>query len=236
MCDVPSGARRRASGPGGLVLALHKLGSCPGTTRKCLHMTEAPPPKHLPHDPTLRSRLSVWYQRTDYLCYYTGALLLLLKVYQSSRGRRRSPYIFSLPTRRHRRQCVIVSWSADEAGQYLTAYRQSERRMLTLIYESLNVAPDALLRTTLTGIPRANRTDAETLRASFGSSTKIAQADTCLLVFGSSGRRTRSRGRHVPTVGHELDKVAVLPAKDEIVQCVVGQRHRACAGVKRQWD
>ncbi|KAH8991795.1 hypothetical protein EDB86DRAFT_1566350 [Lactarius hatsudake] len=57
-----------------------------------------------------------------------------------------------LPTRRHRCQCVIVSWSADEAGQYLTAYRQSERRTLTLIYEHLTEAPDALLRTTLTGI------------------------------------------------------------------------------------
>ncbi|KAH9020390.1 hypothetical protein EDB85DRAFT_1847684, partial [Lactarius pseudohatsudake] len=56
----------------------------------------------------------------------------------------------------------------DEAGQYLTAYRQSERRTLTLIYERLNEAPDALLRTTLTSIPCANRTDAETFRASFG--------------------------------------------------------------------
>ncbi|KAH8991759.1 hypothetical protein EDB86DRAFT_2934348 [Lactarius hatsudake] len=140
---------------------------------------------------------------------------------------------------------------ADEAGQYLTAYRQSERRTLTLIYESLNEAPDALLRTTLTGIPRVNRTDAETLRASFGSSTKIAQADTCLLVFGSSGRRTCSRGRHgwrcapssllinggawrcviqalaqgegVPTVGYDLDKVAALSAEDEVVR-------------RRQWD
>ncbi|KAH9014511.1 hypothetical protein EDB84DRAFT_824026 [Lactarius hengduanensis] len=60
------------------------------------------------------------------------------------------------------------AYKADEAGQYLTAYRQFERRTLTLIYERLNEAPDALLRTTLTGIPRANRTDAETLRASFG--------------------------------------------------------------------
>ncbi|KAH9023382.1 hypothetical protein EDB85DRAFT_1870760 [Lactarius pseudohatsudake] len=87
---------------------------------------------------------------------------------------------------------------ADEAGQYLTAYRQSERRTLTLIYERLNEAPDALLRTTLTSIPCANRTDAETFRASFGvraldhllttlssdwkcSFAKIAQADTRLL-------------------------------------------------------
>ncbi|KAH9012396.1 hypothetical protein EDB83DRAFT_2445870 [Lactarius deliciosus] len=86
------------------------------------------------------------------------------------------------------------AYKADEAGQYLTVYRQSEHRTLTLIYEHLTEAPDALLRTTLTGIPAANRMDAETLLLQ--SFTKIAQADTCLLVFGSSGRRTHSRGRH----------------------------------------
>ncbi|KAH9010485.1 hypothetical protein EDB83DRAFT_2450254, partial [Lactarius deliciosus] len=57
------------------------------------------------------------------------------------------------------------AYKADEAGQYLTVYRQSEHRTLTLIYEHLTEAPDALLRTTLTGIPAANRMDAETLRA-----------------------------------------------------------------------
>ncbi|KAH9062526.1 hypothetical protein EDB83DRAFT_2675304 [Lactarius deliciosus] len=265
MCDVPSAALdklatifldvrgREAEGKGGFVLALNKLAS---------------PLKHLPPmTVTLHSRSSVWYQRTDHLCYYTGALLRLLKVYKPSWRRRRSPYIFrstflglvcvqcllSAP----RSVCllddiaVIVSWSprayeADEAGQYLTAYRQSECRTLTLIYEHLNEAPDVLLCTTLMGIPGANRMDAETLRASFGSSTKIARADTCLLVFGSSllinggARRCAiqalAQGEGVPTVGHELDKVAALSAKDRIVQRVVGQRHRACAGVKRQWD
>ncbi|KAH9012385.1 hypothetical protein EDB83DRAFT_2445603 [Lactarius deliciosus] len=88
------------------------------------------------------------------------------------------------------------AYEADGAGQYLTAYRQSERRTLTLIYKHLNEAPDVLLCTTLTGIPGANRMDAETLRASFGSFTKIVQADTCLLVFGSSGRRTHPHGQH----------------------------------------
>ncbi|KAH8986630.1 hypothetical protein EDB86DRAFT_3246019 [Lactarius hatsudake] len=171
-----------------------------------------------------------------------------------------------LPTRRHRCQCVIVSWSADEADQYLTAYRQSERRTLTLIYEHLTEAPDALLRTTLTGIEseQDGRRDTSCVIWLLQSFTKIAQADTCLLVFESSGRRTCSRGQHGwrcapssllinggawrcviqalargegrPTVGHELNKVATLPAEDEIVQRVVGERHHACAGVKRQWD
>ncbi|KAH9020078.1 restriction endonuclease type II-like protein [Lactarius pseudohatsudake] len=53
---------------------------------------------------------------------------------------------------------VIVTWSADEAGQYLTAYKQSEHRPPTLIRERA-----------LTSIPRVNKTDVETLRASFGT-------------------------------------------------------------------
>ncbi|KAI9446969.1 DNA repair protein rad10 [Lactarius psammicola] len=76
---------------------------------------------------------------------------------------------------------VIVVWSADEAGQYLTTYKQSEHRAPTLIRERVDKTPDALLRTALTSIPRVNKTDVETLRASFGSFAKIAQADAAQL-------------------------------------------------------
>ncbi|KAI0268548.1 restriction endonuclease type II-like protein [Russula aff. rugulosa BPL654] len=76
---------------------------------------------------------------------------------------------------------VIVVWSADEAGQYLTAYKQSEHRQPTLIRERVDKTPSALLRTALTSIPRVNKTDVETLRASFGSFAKIAQADAAQL-------------------------------------------------------
>jgi len=72
---------------------------------------------------------------------------------------------------------VIVTWSADEAGQYLSAYKQSEHRPPTLIRERVDKTPDALLRTALTSIPRVNKTDVETLRATFGSFARIAQAD-----------------------------------------------------------
>ncbi|KAH8986770.1 DNA repair protein rad10 [Lactarius hatsudake] len=89
----------------------------------------------------------------------------------------------------HNNITVIVTWSrrnqiptpracsADEAGQYLTAYKQSEHRPPTLIRERVDKTPDALLRTALTSIPRVNKTDVETLRASFGSFAKIAQVD-----------------------------------------------------------
>ncbi|KAH9972581.1 restriction endonuclease type II-like protein [Lactifluus volemus] len=72
---------------------------------------------------------------------------------------------------------VIVVWSPDEAGQYLTAYKQCEHRPPTLIRERVDKTPSALLRASLTSIPRVNKTDVETLRTSFGSFAKIAQAD-----------------------------------------------------------
>ncbi|KAF8259041.1 restriction endonuclease type II-like protein [Lactarius quietus] len=72
---------------------------------------------------------------------------------------------------------VIVAWSPDEAGQYLTAFKQSEHRPPTLIRERVDKTPEALFRTALTSIPRVNKTDVETLRASFGSFAKISQAN-----------------------------------------------------------
>ncbi|SRR6266571_4589000 len=62
----------------------------------------------------------------------------------------------------HPRAC-----SADEAGQYLKVYKQSEHRLSALIRERDDKTPDALLRTALTSIPRVNKPDVETLRESF---------------------------------------------------------------------
>ncbi len=70
-----------------------------------------------------------------------------------------------------RNVCVgggLLHNSAEEAGQYLTAYKQSEHRQPTLIRERVDKTPSALLRTALTSIPRVNKTDVETLRTSFG--------------------------------------------------------------------
>ncbi len=84
-------------------------------------------------------------------------------------------------------------------------YEQSKQRPRTLIRERVDKTPDALLRTALTSIPRVNKTDVETLSASFGvhpncppspssfssdrtwmfrpqSFAKIAQADAVQLV------------------------------------------------------
>ncbi|KAH9062495.1 hypothetical protein EDB83DRAFT_2383637 [Lactarius deliciosus] len=110
------GGRTRARGGGQAALG----GSCWRSTSLHLH---APPP----HDPTLRSRSSVWYQRTDYLCCYTGALLRLLKVYKSSRGCRRSPYIF--------RSTFLGLVSA----QCLSAYSTTSPSMLRALHAHANL-------------------------------------------------------------------------------------------------
>ena len=58
--------------------------------------------------------------------------------------------------------------NADEAGQYLIAYKQSEHRPQTLIHECIDTTPNALLCTAITSIRCINKMDVETLRSSFG--------------------------------------------------------------------
>ena len=58
--------------------------------------------------------------------------------------------------------------SADEAGQYLSTFKQFERKPPDLIRERVEREPSAIMRAALTGISRVNKTDVETLRASFG--------------------------------------------------------------------
>lgn len=70
--------------------------------------------------------------------------------------------------------------SVDEAGQYLTTYKQSEHRPPTLIRERIDKTPSALLRTALTSVQRVNKTDAETLRASFGVRPSPPHKSNCM--------------------------------------------------------
>jgi hypothetical protein len=106
--------------------------------------------------------------------------------------------------------------SADEAGQYLTAYKQSEHRQPTLIRERVDKTPSALLRTALTSIPRVNKTDVETLRASFGvrplfplssSPVYIYIAHTELCEDSTGGRdAARATPRFRPEKGGEAQR------------------------------
>ncbi|KAI0635116.1 restriction endonuclease type II-like protein [Trametes polyzona] len=73
---------------------------------------------------------------------------------------------------------VMVAWNAEEAGYYLSTYKQFEHKPPDLIKERVDKDYRSLLRTALTSISKVNKTDVETLRTSFGSFAAISRAST----------------------------------------------------------
>ncbi|KAF9529382.1 restriction endonuclease type II-like protein [Crepidotus variabilis] len=71
---------------------------------------------------------------------------------------------------------VIVAFSNEEAGHYLTTYKQFEFKSPDMIKERSEKDYHSILRSTLTTISKVNKTDVETLRMNFGSFAKIAKA------------------------------------------------------------
>ncbi|KAG1895553.1 restriction endonuclease type II-like protein [Suillus fuscotomentosus] len=71
---------------------------------------------------------------------------------------------------------IIVAWSIEEAGQYISTLKQFEHKPPDLIKERVDKDYDAVLRTALTSINKVNKTDVETLRSSLGSFADIARA------------------------------------------------------------
>ncbi|ESK97096.1 dna excision repair protein ercc-1 [Moniliophthora roreri MCA 2997] len=72
---------------------------------------------------------------------------------------------------------IIVAFSPEEAGHYLSTFKQFEFKPPTLIKERVDKDYGSMLRTSLTGISKINRTDVETLRTAFGSIASIAKAN-----------------------------------------------------------
>ena len=66
----------------------------------------------------------------------------------------------------------VVGHSAEEAGYYLATYKQFEHKPPDLIKERVDKDYHTMLRTALTSISKVNKTDVETLRTSFGVSTR----------------------------------------------------------------
>jgi DNA excision repair protein ERCC-1 len=60
--------------------------------------------------------------------------------------------------------------SPEEAGMYLSTFKQFEHRPPDMIKERVDKDYLSVLRTSLTSISKVNKTDAETLRTSFGVS------------------------------------------------------------------
>ncbi|KAF8602542.1 hypothetical protein BDV93DRAFT_190375 [Ceratobasidium sp. AG-I] len=73
---------------------------------------------------------------------------------------------------------VMVSWSPEEAGQYLATYKLYEFKSHQLIKERIDADYSSVLRAALTTVRGVNKTDVMTLRTNFGSFTNIAHATT----------------------------------------------------------
>ncbi|KAI0093079.1 restriction endonuclease type II-like protein [Irpex rosettiformis] len=71
---------------------------------------------------------------------------------------------------------VMVAWNTDEAGYYLSTYKQFEHKPPDLIKERVDKDYHSMIRTALTSINRVNKTDVEILRTSIGSFADIAKA------------------------------------------------------------
>ncbi|KZP34596.1 DNA repair protein rad10 [Athelia psychrophila] len=71
---------------------------------------------------------------------------------------------------------IVVAWTVDEAGLYLSTFKAYEHRPPDMIKERVDNTYDALLRASLTSIPRVNKTDVETLKTSLGSFANIGKA------------------------------------------------------------
>ncbi|KAG7440008.1 DNA repair protein rad10 [Guyanagaster necrorhizus] len=76
---------------------------------------------------------------------------------------------------------IVVAFSFEEAGHYLSTFKQFEHKPPDLIKERADRDYVSMLRTSLTSISKVNKTDVETLRASFGSFANIAKAETTQL-------------------------------------------------------
>ncbi|OCH88873.1 DNA repair protein rad10 [Obba rivulosa] len=71
---------------------------------------------------------------------------------------------------------VMVAWNPEEAGYYLSTYKQFEHKPPDMIKERVDKDYHSMLRTALTSISKVNKTDVETLRTSLGSFADIARA------------------------------------------------------------
>ena len=74
---------------------------------------------------------------------------------------------FSFVTFAHSVFHYLISYSFEEAGHYLTTFKQFEFRPPDLIKERVDRDHYTILRTALTTISKVNKTDVETLRTSF---------------------------------------------------------------------
>ncbi len=105
-----------------------------------------------------------------YLIQFGGFTLLVVLPHQQHHNNRR--FFVSAELRMHHRdvpQHAAVCLSRnEEAGHYLSTYKQYESKPPDMIKERVDKDYNAILRNALTTINRVNKTDVETLRSNFG--------------------------------------------------------------------
>ena len=91
----------------------------------------------------------------------------------------------------------------EEAGHYLTTYKQFEFKSPSLIKERVEKDYHSILRSSLTSISKVNKTDVETLRMNFGVSAIIAVLPILIMQqsFAKMTRATPDQLQNLPGFG-----------------------------------
>ncbi|KAJ3977591.1 restriction endonuclease type II-like protein [Lentinula raphanica] len=109
---------------------------------------------------------------------------------------------------------VIVAFSFEEAGHYLTIFKQFEYKPPNMIKERVDKDYSSMLRTSLTSISKVNKTDVETLRNSFGSIANIAKAQPEQLAnlpgFGQVKVKNIKNAFEKPLRNHATNTLALM--------------------------
>ncbi|TFL03526.1 restriction endonuclease type II-like protein [Pterulicium gracile] len=97
---------------------------------------------------------------------------------------------------------ILIAFSKEDAGHYLSTLKQFEHRSPDLIKERVDKSYTAVLRSSLTSISKVNKTDVETLKTTFGSFAGVAKASpeqlTKLPGFGQVKVRNIQNAFHKP--------------------------------------
>ncbi|KAK0461170.1 restriction endonuclease type II-like protein [Desarmillaria tabescens] len=109
---------------------------------------------------------------------------------------------------------IIVAFSFEEAGHYLSTFKQFEHKSPDLIKERADKNYISMLRTSLTSISKVNKTDVETLRSSFGVWLETAQLQN-LPGFGQVKARNIKNAFEKPFRNNATTSLAVLSTMKE---------------------
>jgi len=71
---------------------------------------------------------------------------------------------------------IMVAWTLEEAGIYLSTYKLFEHKPPDLIKERIDNDYASIIRSALTSVKSVNKTDVMTLRSNFGSFSNIVHA------------------------------------------------------------